>query len=95
MSKASGKAMDVQLQQETENSAFFAARSNVQGEMIKNTRAAQKERGLTEVESLERRLEKQYLSGSVELIGDGVKAGYVADNLIDLMANTRCVDTNT
>lgn len=79
MSKASGKAMDVKLEQETANSAFFAARSNVQGELVantKNTRVAQKEKGATEVESLERRLEKQFLSGSVALIGDGVKAGY-------------------
>ncbi|KAJ0393762.1 hypothetical protein ATCC90586_010406 [Pythium insidiosum] len=47
-----------------------------QGDAVKNTRVAQKERGPTEVEDLERRLEKQYLSGSVELIGDGVKSGY-------------------
>jgi glutamate dehydrogenase len=78
MTKASGKAMDVKLEQETENSAFFAARSNVQGEVVanKNTRVAQKERGPTEVETLERRLEKQFLSGSNEWIGDGVKTGY-------------------
>ncbi|TMW59691.1 hypothetical protein Poli38472_004760 [Pythium oligandrum] len=76
MSKASGKAMDVKLEQETEDSAFFAARSNVQGDDARQMRVVQKERGPTEVEDLERRLEKQYLSGSVELIGDGVKAGY-------------------
>lgn len=76
MSKASGKAMDVKLEQESDHGAFFAARSNVQGDAITNTRVAQKERGPTEVENLERRIEKQYLSGKTEDIGDGVKAGY-------------------
>uniref|UniRef100_K3W989 Glutamate/phenylalanine/leucine/valine/L-tryptophan dehydrogenase C-terminal domain-containing protein n=1 Tax=Globisporangium ultimum (strain ATCC 200006 / CBS 805.95 / DAOM BR144) TaxID=431595 RepID=K3W989_GLOUD len=76
MSKASGKAMDVKLEQESETEAFFAARSNVQGDVETNTRVAQKERGPTEVENLERRIEKQYLSGSHEWIGDGVKSGY-------------------
>lgn len=79
MSQASGKPMDVKLEQETSDSAFFAARSNVQGELYaaaKNTRVAQKEKGRTEVENLEKRLEKQYLSGSVDWIGDGVMSGY-------------------
>ncbi|DAZ97165.1 TPA: hypothetical protein N0F65_004015 [Lagenidium giganteum] len=76
MSKASGRPMDVKLEQESENQAFFAARSNVQGDAVKNTRVAQRERGPTEVENLERRIEKQYLSSSLDLIGDGVKSGY-------------------
>ncbi|RLN49249.1 hypothetical protein BBJ28_00014881 [Nothophytophthora sp. Chile5] len=77
MSKASGHPMDVKLEQESEKGAFFAARSNVQGSTAEpNRRVAQVEHGLTEVETLERRLEKQYLSGSSGVIGDGVKSGY-------------------
>ncbi|TYZ65267.1 hypothetical protein PybrP1_002514 [[Pythium] brassicae (nom. inval.)] len=76
MSKASGTPMDVKLQQEGPTTAFFAARSNVQGEVEANTRVAQKERGPTEVETLERRIEKHFLSGSHESIGDGVTSGY-------------------
>lgn len=76
MSKASGTPMDVKLQQEAPTSAFFAARSNVQGDVDANTRVAQKERGPTEVETLERRIEKHFLSGSHEWIGDGVTSGY-------------------
>lgn len=77
MTKASGRAMDVKLQQESENGAFFAARSNVIGDTYSTTtRAAHTETGLTEVESLERKIEKQYMSGFSEWIGDGVKSGY-------------------
>lgn len=78
MTQASGRAMDVKLQQENEDGAFFAARSNVVGDNHSptTTRAASTERGPTEVESLERTIEKQYLSGFGDVIGDGVKSGY-------------------
>ena len=89
MSKASGKAMDVKLEQESEKHAFFAARSNVQGDALSNTRVAQKERGPTEVETLERRIEKQYLSGTSDWIGDGVKSGYVLFALFSIKESGR------
>lgn len=77
MTQASGRSMDVNLRQETDNGAFFAARSNVLGDSYSpTTRATQKEYGPTEVETLERHIEKQYMSGKSEWIGDGVKSGY-------------------
>lgn len=74
VSKASGRPMDIKLEQHSENEAFFAARSNVQGE---STTRQCSENGPTEVEQLELQIEKQYLSGSAqEWIGDGVRSGY-------------------
>ncbi|CCI46082.1 unnamed protein product [Albugo candida] len=74
VSKASGRPMDIKLEQHSENEAFFAARSNVQGE---STTRQCSENCPTEVEQLELQIEKQYLSGSAqEWIGDGVRSGY-------------------
>ncbi|KAJ8533239.1 hypothetical protein ON010_g14016 [Phytophthora cinnamomi] len=77
MSKASNRPMDVKLEQEGENGAFFSVLSNVVGSANEpSRRAARYDAGITETEILERRLEKHYLSGSSGVIGDGVKAGY-------------------
>ncbi|RLN81155.1 hypothetical protein BBO99_00003937 [Phytophthora kernoviae] len=75
--KLMSKAKEVKLEQEGENGAFFAVLSNVKGSYDEPTRrAARYDAGITETEVLERRLERQYLSGSSGIIGDGVKAGY-------------------
>ncbi|GMF17792.1 unnamed protein product [Phytophthora lilii] len=77
MSKASNRPMDVKLEQEGENGAFFSVLSNVVGRANEpSRRAARYDSGITETEVLERRLEKHYLSGSSGVIGDGVTAGY-------------------
>ncbi|KAL3670726.1 hypothetical protein V7S43_003914 [Phytophthora oleae] len=77
MSQASNRPMDVKLEQEGENGAFFSVLSNVVGSANEpSRRAARYDSGITETEVLERRLEKHYLSGSSGVIGDGVKAGY-------------------
>ncbi|CAH0476951.1 unnamed protein product [Peronospora belbahrii] len=76
MSKASNRP-DVKLEQESDNGAFFSVLSNVVGSSNEpSRRAARYDAGITETEVLERRLEKQYFSGSSGVIGDGVKAGY-------------------
>ena len=77
LSLSSGRPMDVKLEQEYEDAAFFATRSNVQGDSIRmETSTTEKIRGLTDVEILERRIERMYLGSNSGIIGDGVKAGY-------------------
>ncbi|RLN49732.1 hypothetical protein BBJ29_004568 [Phytophthora kernoviae] len=78
MSQAKNTPMDVKLEQEGENGAFFSVLSNVVGSTTDEAsrRAAHYDSGITETEVLERRLEKQYLSGSSGVIGDGVMTGY-------------------
>ncbi|RQM27954.1 hypothetical protein B5M09_000870 [Aphanomyces astaci] len=72
LTKASGVDQEFKLVQENEKSAFFATRSNVQGDESNSTRLS----GGSDVSNLERFIEKQYLSSSTECIGDGVKTGY-------------------
>ncbi|KAF0685098.1 Aste57867_22972 [Aphanomyces stellatus] len=72
LTKTSGISQEFKLEQENEKSAFFATRSNVQGDESALVRKA----GESDVSNLERWIEKQYLSSSTECIGDGVKTGY-------------------
>ncbi|KAG7392040.1 hypothetical protein PHYBOEH_006481 [Phytophthora boehmeriae] len=70
--------MDVKLEQEGENGAFFSVLSNVVGSATDESsrRAAHYDSGITETDVLERRLEKEYLRGSKGVIVDGVMTGY-------------------
>ncbi|CAK5130100.1 unnamed protein product [Aphanomyces euteiches] len=71
LTKTSGVSQEFKLVQENEKSAFFATRSNVQGDESNLKRTSGED-----VSNLELFLEKQYLSSSTECIGDGVKTGY-------------------
>ncbi|EQC36938.1 hypothetical protein SDRG_05763 [Saprolegnia diclina VS20] len=72
LTKTSGQDQEFKLVQENAKSAFFATRSNVQGDETRTTRTMNS----NEVANLERFIEKEYLNSSTECIGDGVKTGY-------------------
>ena len=79
LSVSSGNVMELKLVNKSEKSAFFATRSNVQGDACtSNCRFSPNHVGPTEVESLERSIERKYLSNGQlnPIIGDGVLAGY-------------------
>lgn len=76
LANASGTSMDLNLEQISDDGAFFATRSSVEGKEANSVRVQRKSTGLTEVEVLEHRIEKDYLSSSTECIGDGVQSGF-------------------
>lgn len=78
LSVASGNLMDVNLEQTKDDGAFFATRSNVQGSTAKN-RVQTKKIGPTEVEKLERRIERNYLDNAI--------TGYVFNIYLSIVIN--------